>query len=847
MSVGILDIFQMLNLSSLVDFLNNSSFDELIDLNYAENSFKFIYNIDKKYILPQTSGQIDDFCGFAADHLIFPADREQYLAMMDAGTIFDRLESSAFPGVLTLDYRAKNTEGDWRQLKQILIGGKQHSVEKGHVLCYIFDIQNRVDRLTGSSLVTDRSAEPDPLTGLLQQKDFFASAEKTRASFGEHFIFASLDLENFMIFNDWYGRENGNNVLAVIGRCFKETAEECGGIAGYFGQDDFCIILPEKTVTVNDLYARTVNASKKYGVSLGFLPLIGYAVADNSVSLLNLYDRAALACQKAKGDFKNRIRCFDPSMYKQTAEDFHILSDFQRALREGEITFYLQPQCRASTGKIVGAESLARWRRSDGSFVSPAVFVPVLEKYGLVADLDKYVWEDVCKWQKKRSDAGEFLIPVSVNISLIDIFTIDVPDHFSGLITKYDLPPKSLKIEITESACAENSDVVRSTIQELRRRGFTVIMDDFGSGYSSLNVLHEMSFDVIKLDAKFLRMNKDSAEKGMHILESVVNMAKTLDVPIIVEGVETEDQKDYLMSIGCRYIQGFYFYRPMPPAGFERLVSSPDAIDTAGFVAKSNEQFRVREFLNDTVYSDAMLNNIIGPVAIYSWKDGHVDIIRYNQQFYETVGVKDFGSRLCSIEQFMPAQDAEELHAMLRKAMQDRLNGATSGVLNFSRSDGKTSRFLIHFYFLGETDGCKRFYGSTRDVTEITNLNNHMRIMERYFSGTIIFLLRSNNGFDFQIGAHGLGDYLQISRTQLEHELTSGQFFARVAEEDAKSLHEMTKRSVSEGVSFETAFRMNTPGGVRKLFMKCDRVDDPSNDVQCIISITRVIEKGDRE
>ena len=213
--------------------------------------------------------------------------------------------------------------------------------------------------------------------------------------------------------------------------------------------------------------------------------------------------------------------------------------------------------------------------------VSPGIFVPVLEQYGFVTDLDQFVWEEVCAWQRRWIDAGHTPLPVSVNVSQIDIFTIDVPAYFNLLIWKYKLPVDVIKIEITESAYVGDGAVV-DTVKRLREKGFIVLMDDFGSGYSSLNMLRSLNVDIIKLDAQFLRMNSDD-QKGIHILESIVGMAKSMETPIIVEGVETKEETEFIKELGCHYVQGYFFYRPMPVTDFETLIGDENNIDISGF------------------------------------------------------------------------------------------------------------------------------------------------------------------------------------------------------------------------------------------------------------------------
>lgn len=825
---------------TVIEYLNDSTFDELISIDMNADTFKFVYSVEDKYFIPITDGLFSVFFSYTLDHRVHPDDKALYSRILDPATLLERLESSPVPGILRLQFRIRSMNDGWQWIEEYIIGGEQHGLPKGIVYCYVFDIQNKKNREFGKSTVRHgKAVVRDKLTGLIREKDFFAAAEGLLEARRTNWMLVSIDLEQFKLFNEWYGWDTGDMVLARIGAGLERDAEKSDGLAGYLGNDDFCLLVPVGKIDVDELFRKVHGVLTRYGVSVGFLPAFGVAASNGGVSIMSLFDQASLASKAAKKDFKNRIRCFDPSMYITTAEDFRILSEFQDALKNGEITFFLQPQCRVSNGRIVGAESLARWLKPNGIRVPPSVFVPVLEKYGFISDLDKFIWESVCRWVKSLGEKGLPTVPVSCNVSQVDIFTIDVPDYFTELTDKYCLPRSAVKIEITESACGEDSEKVRKTVQELRSRGFMVLMDDFGSGYSSLNMLHELNIDIIKLDAHFLRLDSTTERKGIHIIESVVNMAKTIGLPIIVEGVETEEQKDYLASLGCRYIQGYYFYEPMEPEAFEELISHREKVDESGFVFKANDEFRIREFLNDTVYSDSMLNNIIGPAAIYSLDGEKVNIIRFNEQFYEAVNVPDFHQRLVSIEQFMPESDRRLIVNLMHRAEEDRLNGA-SGVMSFGRIDGGYSRFLIHFYYLDSTGEQKRFYGAARNVTEITNLQKHMELISKYASDTIIFLKLRNGEYSFEVVAHGLADYVKIPRDQLEKELSTGAIYARVIGDDRKRLFRLCMDAIQSMHSFSTPFTMRTGSGEGvHLSLNSDYVDEETSDVRYIISIRK--------
>lgn len=253
------------------------------------------------------------------------------------------------------------------------------------------------------------------------------------------------------------------------------------------------------------------------------------------------------------------------------------LDDINRAFDDNEFCFYLQPKCNAVTGAIVGAEALARWNHPKYGVISPGRFVPALEQAGQISRLDMFVWRSVVRMLARWEREGRNLVPISVNVSMVDIDQMDVADTLTGLLNEYDVDARLLQAEITESAVARNLSKVESTIRKLHADNIAVLMDDFGSAYSSLNMLKDINVDVIKLDMKFIDLNEDNASKGLKIVESVVNMARKLRLLVIAEGAQTKQQVDQLLSVGCRYIQGYYFHEPLPVGRMEKLLAErPD-------------------------------------------------------------------------------------------------------------------------------------------------------------------------------------------------------------------------------------------------------------------------------
>ena len=711
---------------TVLDRLNASPYDELVEIDLFNDRCRNLWHVENKYFVPVLHGDWSELYQYCADHMVHPEDRKTYLAMVDPDTLLQRLEQSEIPGVLSEELRYRTVNGDWLWVCQVLVSGAQGGLPEGVIYSYMYDINVQKQRELGGAVVTGSTAiHRDDLTGLLLDRDFHAIAQMKLPELSGKWCVMALDIENFKLFCDWHGQQTGRILLAQIGEILLRQEQETGGLAGYRGQDDFELLIPNDMERINRLYEAMQKLIVAQGDSVGFLPMFGICMIERpDDEIMELYNRAAMTAEQIKGDFKNRIQVYDPDIHKRNTEEYQILSDFQRGLDNHEIFFCLQPQCRVSTGRVVGAESLARWRTAEGRIIPPARFVPVLEKHGIVTNLDKYIWDSVCAWLRRWIDGGHTPVPISVNVSQIDIFSIDVPDFFAALLEKYRLPARLIKIEITESAYVEDTAAVRETVRRLRNLGFLVLMDDFGSGYSSLNMLRSLNVDIIKLDAQFLHISQNESRKGISILESIVNMAKTMGIPIIVEGVETIEQINFLSDLGCRYMQGYFFYRPMPVEDFERLISDPRNLDLNGFEFKANDQFHTREFLDKNLVSDVMLNNILGPVAIYRWKDDSVDIIRYNQQFYQMVGleINQLESRRMAIEQYMYSDDREKLFRLLERAASDRLNGAKA-VLRVYKPNGSLSWISLQMYFQEENEQGILFYGAAEDVTELQYIN----------------------------------------------------------------------------------------------------------------------------
>ena len=770
------------NHCSLIELLNNSSCDEILEVDIKNDTYKQFYHVQGKYFVPNVDISYKELFKFAKEHVVHPDDRKIYDNLMNPKGFFDRIKKNKIPNFDFAHFRYKLQGGDYRYVEQCVIAGEENGLRDGTFRMYVFDVHNLMVRKLGgiSNDANVISQGRDAVTGVLDQKAFQVEASKLiESKKSVPWCLISIDIEHFKFFDEWYGRESGDYLLARIGTILLESKKSMNGVAGYFGQDDFIFLCKYDQKKIEALYEKIRELIISFGFSMGFMPAFGIAMLEKDMLILDAFDRASIATAEAKKDIRNRICVYNPEMQFQSEHEYRVLSDYMKAFKNDEITFFLQPQCRISTKKIVGAESLARWIKEDGTIIPPDEYIPVLEKYGFITDLDQKLWEKVCIWLRKWLDEGHKAVPISLNVSRADIFTIDIYQYFNDLTAKYNIPHNLLKLEITESAYTESTAPIGELVKKLRKDGFLVLMDDFGSGYSSLNMLSNIKVDALKLDARFLRVQGADLEKGIHILESVVNMSKQIAIPIIVEGVENQKQCDFLEGIGCRYVQGFHFYRPMPIDKFEKIIANEKNIDSSGFVVKLNEQFRIREFLDKNIYSDSMLNSVLGAVALYEAKDKHVDIVRFNQQFYEAVNVPDFQERLSNIEQFVPDADKPKLFAALKKAKENKVNGSFD-IIRFYKTDGTLSSYLMRYFYLGKKEGHDRFYGKALNVTELVDLREERELVAKCSDDNLIFIRKRLGRWQYSVVSHGLADLFGLTPNKLQEELNNGEFAKRV-------------------------------------------------------------------
>ena len=411
----------------------------------------------------------------------------------------------------------------------------------------------------------------DRLTGLYSREYFYQKVqERLNESTGTSYAIVCSNVENFKVYNDIFGIRAGDEVLRHIADLFREMMGE-NGLCARYGADRFmCLMRQEK---LPEWMRGHASADKLPGLNNIELKWGVYKISDRTVPVEKMCDRAFLVADSIKGRYNQRIGVYDDVLRDKLLREQAITESMETALAEGQFSVYLQPKYWLQDNTMAGAEALARWIHPELGFMNPGEFIPLFEKNGFITKLDRYVWEQTCKKLQQWRLLGYPDIPVSVNVSRADVYQEDLPETMSKLVAQYGIEPRQLHLELTESAYTENPNQIIAVVDELRSRGFVIEMDDFGSGYSSLNMLNQVHFDILKLDMKFIQT--ETAKPGeMSIMRFVVNLAKWLNLSTVAEGVETKAQLERLRDVGCDYAQGYFFSRPLPIPEFEKLLAA---------------------------------------------------------------------------------------------------------------------------------------------------------------------------------------------------------------------------------------------------------------------------------
>ena len=414
--------------------------------------------------------------------------------------------------------------------------------------------------------------QKDRTTGLLSKEYFCQQAEKIlRSNPNKTYDIICSDVENFKLINDAFGMQGGNKVLKTMGGICQKSTDTLGGICSRFHADQFVSMIEHTEGYSDELYeALTAETREKCGISNIVIKWGIYQTGDRKISVEQMCDWALQGARSIKGQYGRYYAFYDDKLRSEMLRDQAILDCMEEALEQGQFQVKLQPKYKAAGGLFTDAEALVRWCHPEWGMQSPAVFIPLFERNGFITKLDQYVWEKVCQLMQQWDKEGLEPVNISINVSRADVYNVNLVDTLLDLVKRYNIAPKRLHLEITESVYTESPEDIIQNVTRLREKGFVVEMDDFGSGYSSLNMLNRMPMDILKLDMQFIRTEMEMPE-SRRTLRYIIGLAHWLNLSVVAEGVETKEQLEHLRNLGCDYIQGYYLAKPMDPADFEEL------------------------------------------------------------------------------------------------------------------------------------------------------------------------------------------------------------------------------------------------------------------------------------
>lgn len=417
-------------------------------------------------------------------------------------------------------------------------------------------------------------AYEDKVTYIGNQNKFYRECSKYLLDKPSlNYIIVYFDINNFKMINDTFGYEFGDNLLITIAKALKEELTE-GEVYARLSSDYFAIFCDYKNGR-NKIIRKLDNIRSNIESNLSIVFEISlcvgiYFVEEGEVDIQKAVNKANMARSVAKGKNIN-YAIYNEDVRNKLSEESMILDDIKIALVKNQFEVYYQPKFSLVTGEMIGSEALIRWNHPEHGFISPAVFIPIAEKSKLILKIGRFVFERVCNDLSEWKNQGKKIVPVSVNLSRVELYQPDIVKFINKTIQMYNLSSDFIEIEITETVAINELNILKNVLNELRKHGFSISMDDFGTGYSSISCLRDMPIDILKLDKSFLG-GIEHDERSRNIAKSIVSLAKSLDLVVIIEGVESKEQAELMKQFGCDLVQGFYFARPMPAKNFLDLL-----------------------------------------------------------------------------------------------------------------------------------------------------------------------------------------------------------------------------------------------------------------------------------
>ena len=695
------------------------------------------YSSDSRHTLSYVSDELWQMLGYDSADAMYEKCGDSLLELVDESDR-ERLRNDLSRQLLTkntyqVEYRMRQKD---ERILWIMECGRYVSDERSG-LGALNGLITNITPLKRSQENMLYTLHHDSLTDLPNKTAFYGNTEEMLAQNPDiEFEIMCMDVNRFKVINDLFGEETGDKLLQYVAGFLRHlTLTPC--TRGRLHSDNFAVCYPVGEDTrrhlMDSLRMLAASFALDYRVDFSFGI---YTVTDRNLSVSAMVDRASLALTKVGQNGITSVAVYEEKMRDGLVNEQVVMNNMQESLEREDFLVYLQPKYDLMTEHIVGAEALVRWMHPKLGFISPDKFIPVFEQNGFIYRLDLYVWEKTCQLLRKHIDSGMPVLPISINVSRVDIYCPTIIKDILALVQRYDLEPRLLELELTESAYVDNPRHIIEITKELQSLGFPILMDDFGSGYSSLNMLKDMPVDVLKIDLKFLSYSDGTEDngRGSSILNSVVRMAKWLHMPVIAEGVETRQQVDFLRTIGCERAQGYYYSKPVPVDVYEKMLRE-NAAGQSATVKRNQSEREPEDTLSVNAQLNVLFNSSASGIGLYELTGEHLEILRANDEYFKLFGddrQKVYGAERSVMENIHPA-DRQTLSDTIGEA--GRTHEMRECIVRRFCADDRIMWVKLRISIIFEENSRRLLYLIMEDVTEAERKRVKLKAIERDNSG----------------------------------------------------------------------------------------------------------------
>lgn len=605
----------------------------------------------------------------------------------------------------------------------------------------------------------------DSLTGIFNKEHFLRATEQMlNEKSNIKFVIITVDIERFKVINERFGTKIGDTILKTIALYFKNTIKS-RGTYGRMESDHFAACFPYAELDPETIIQQLQSEFKKHKLPYKIDIFLGAYVVDDNISVLQMCDRAYMALATVKGSYLTKYAVYNDNLRQTMLFEQQLMNDIPSALINSEFCVYYQPLYSTKSEKPVCAEALIRWKHPQKGMIPPDKFVPFCEKNGLITKLDEFVATQVCIMIQKRKEEGKFIVPISINLSRANFFTYKIVSKIDKITNKYKVTPKDIRIEITESVYSDNPGQVLEIIKIMRNKGYRILMDDFGSGYSSLNVLKNLPVDILKIDKKLVD-DIESSDRASSVLISIVRMAKWLNMEVIAEGVETKKQFTFLKKAECDIIQGYFFSKPLSERDFIEKIENDNSLDIIidedeMDIIDEEQKIKLLEDENNYLLKQQheqensmfSFKNMIGSLPV------GIGIFELNEMI-----IPKFASRkMCEIFGYDYEEYLEKIknnesinYSISANIIKDAMKTIKENI-NFSREvpakrkDGKSIFVNVMGRYENQDEGKKIAYISITDITDQKNALDKIKMQEERYKiliesmNTVVFDYNPDN------------------------------------------------------------------------------------------------------